>query len=164
MTLTLTFYCPVLVFPTLTCIAIFVRSSAPVHATGLCSNIMNIRRWYYHILNSRLWWRRGRFVLFRRFKVCDLAQISWIHSDIHVFLNSRFWWRRRRFELFRRVAKLFETKRNGPTVQSTVTRNWKTSRPYFACQNGSNSFNMSSQNGSNHLRIVVYFFSGYSLL
>ena len=87
MTLTLTFYCPVLVFPALTCITIFVRSSAPVHATGLCSNIMNIRRWYYHILNY-----------------------GGIGDDLSYFDLSR---------------NLFETQCNGPTIQSTVTRNWK---------------------------------------
>ena len=91
---------------------IFVRSSAPVHATGLCSNIMNIRRWYYHILNSRLWWHRRRFELFRPAAKPFWNSMQWSHHPI--YSNEKL-------------------KRSGP---------------YFACQDG-----------SNHLRIMVYFFS-----
>ena len=109
--------CSVLVFPTLTCIAIFVRSSAPVHATGLCSNIMNIRRWYYHILNSRLWWHRRRFELFRPVAKPFWNSMQWSHHPI--YSNEKL----------------------------------KRSRPYFACQDG-----------SNHLRIMVYLSSDFSLL
>ena len=111
------FYCPVLVFPTLTCIAIFVRSSAPVHATGLCSNIMNIRRWYYHILKSMLWWHRRRFELFRPVAKPFWNSMQWSHHPI--YSNEKL----------------------------------KRSSPYFACQDG-----------SNHLRIMVYLSSDFSLL